>query len=420
MLEPTPLYGGNAEFLDALYEQYLRDPASVSERWRAYFDQLSPKPQQERAHGPIRAAIGARAQQQPAARVSAGSGADARQAAVSRLIQVWINRGHLVATIDPLGLMTRPQPRVLDLDYFGLTPGDLDTEFFTGSRTDAVPKRMKLRDILEQLRYIYGGNVGAEFAHVSDSEERLWLQDEFQNERIKGSFSPEERRSSPVATDRGRRPRALPAHQVRRSEALLARRRGGTDRLARRSHPRQRCGGHRGGGHRHGAPRPAQRARQCARQVSCGAVLGVRGCLRPQARQGLRRRQVPQRLLRRPAHPERQRAHGARLQPLASRGREPGRGRVGPRPPGALRRCPRGARPAAADSRRCGLRGPGRGDGDAAAVAGARLLHRRHRAPHHQQSGRLHDLRSPRRALDYLLQRRRQDAGSADLPRECR
>src|SRR5580658_4810346 len=195
MLEPTPLYGGNAEFLDALYEQYLRDPASVSERWRAYFDQLSPKPREERAHGPIRAAIGARAQQQPAARVSAGSGADARQAAVSRLIQVWINRGHLVATIDPLGLMTRPHPRVLDLDYFGLTPGDLDTEFFTGSLTDAVPKRMKLRDILEQLRYIYGGNVGAEFAHVSDSEERLWLQDEFQNERIKGSFSPEERRN---------------------------------------------------------------------------------------------------------------------------------------------------------------------------------------------------------------------------------
>src|ERR1700728_3830782 len=195
MLEPTPLYGANAEFLDALYEQYLRDPASVSERWRAYFDQLSPKPREERAHGPIRAAIGARAQQQPAARVSVGSGADARQAADARLIQVWITGGPVGAPIDPLGLMTRPQPRVLDLDYFGLTPGDLDTEFFTGSLTDAVPKRMKLRDILEQLRYIYGGNVGAEFAHVSDSEERLWLQDEFQNERIKGSFSPEERRS---------------------------------------------------------------------------------------------------------------------------------------------------------------------------------------------------------------------------------
>ena len=85
------------------------------------------------------------------------SGADARQAAVSRLIQVWINRGHLLASIDPLGLMPRPRPRVLDLDYFGLSPADLDTEFITGSRTDAVPKRMKLRDILAQLQYIYAG-----------------------------------------------------------------------------------------------------------------------------------------------------------------------------------------------------------------------------------------------------------------------
>jgi len=114
---------------------------------------------------------------------------------VSRLIQVWINRGHLLASIDPLALSPRPRPRVLDLDYFGLTPADLDTEFFTGSRTEAVPKRMKLRDILAQLQHIYAGNVGAEFAHVSDSEERLWLQDEFQEGRLKHRFSTEEQRN---------------------------------------------------------------------------------------------------------------------------------------------------------------------------------------------------------------------------------
>ncbi|HET9331396.1 MAG TPA: 2-oxoglutarate dehydrogenase E1 component, partial [Steroidobacteraceae bacterium] len=121
--------------------------------------------------------------------------ADARQAAVSRLIQVWINRGHLLASIDPLGLMTRPRPRVLDLEYFGLSPADLDTEFITGSRTPAVPKRMKLRDILAQLQYIYAGSVGAEFAHMSDSEERLWLQEEFQEGRLKHRFSTEEQRN---------------------------------------------------------------------------------------------------------------------------------------------------------------------------------------------------------------------------------
>ena len=42
MLEPTPPYGGNAEFLDSLYEQYLNDPASVEGEWRAYFDSIAP------------------------------------------------------------------------------------------------------------------------------------------------------------------------------------------------------------------------------------------------------------------------------------------------------------------------------------------------------------------------------------------
>ena len=114
---------------------------------------------------------------------------------MSRLIQVWINRGHLLASIDPLGLMTRPRPRVLDLEYFGLSPADLDSEFITGSRTPAVPKRMKLRDILAQLQYIYAGSVGAEFAHMSDSEERLWLQEQFQEGRLTHRFSAEEQRN---------------------------------------------------------------------------------------------------------------------------------------------------------------------------------------------------------------------------------
>jgi 2-oxoglutarate dehydrogenase E1 component len=193
MLEPTALYGGNADFLDALYEQYLRDPVSVAPEWRTYFASLGPAAA-EQAHSPVRAGIAERAAAGGAA-VAVPGGADARQAAVSRLIQVWTNRGHLLATIDPLALTRRPRPRVLDLDYFGLTPQDLDSEFFTGSRTPAIPKRMKLRDILSQLEYVYAGNVGAEFAHMSDSEERLWLQDQFQEGRLKGSFTPEERRN---------------------------------------------------------------------------------------------------------------------------------------------------------------------------------------------------------------------------------
>ncbi|HTT03459.1 MAG TPA: 2-oxoglutarate dehydrogenase E1 component [Steroidobacteraceae bacterium] len=200
MLEPTPLIGGNAGYLEALYEQYLERPASVPAEWRAYFEQLSRGASGERGHRAIREAIAARAGQGLTARVGAaeatpGTGASAKQAAVSRLIQIWSNRGHLVAQLDPLGLMQRPRPRVLELAYFGLSEADLDSEFFTNSRIEAVPKRMKLRDILAQLERIYAGPIGAEFAHVSNSEERLWLQDQFQSGRIRQRLSPDERRN---------------------------------------------------------------------------------------------------------------------------------------------------------------------------------------------------------------------------------
>jgi 2-oxoglutarate dehydrogenase E1 component len=197
MLEHTPLFGGNAAFLDALYEQYLRDPASVEEQWRRYFESLPGPKGEERAQAPIEAAIAERARQprRGEARGSPVPPVNAKQAAVSRLIQLWTNRAHLIAHLDPLGLLRPPRPHVLDLEYFGLTAADLDCEFFTGSRTEAVPQRMTLRQILKQLEFIYAGPIGAEFAHISESRERLWLQDRFQSGRLQHRFAAEEQRN---------------------------------------------------------------------------------------------------------------------------------------------------------------------------------------------------------------------------------
>ncbi len=114
---------------------------------------------------------------------------------MSRLIQVYANRGHLIANLDPLGLQEHVTPYVLDLAYFGLSDADLDTEFFTGSRNAAIPERATLKRILDDLRFIYADTIGAEFAHVSDTEERLWLQDSFQVARLQRRFSVDERKN---------------------------------------------------------------------------------------------------------------------------------------------------------------------------------------------------------------------------------
>jgi 2-oxoglutarate dehydrogenase E1 component len=81
------------------------------------------------------------------------------------------------------------------LQYFGLSDADLDTEFFTGSRNRVIPERTTLRNILRDLKFIYTDTIGAEFAHVSDSEERLWLQDGFQVARMQRRFSVDEKKN---------------------------------------------------------------------------------------------------------------------------------------------------------------------------------------------------------------------------------
>src|SRR5882672_8734336 len=195
----TPLAGGNASYVEALYEQFLTNPESVPADWRRFFSDnvRSGGNGHDVAHGPIRAAVLERARGRRAAQSSAVAGGSdsAKQGAVSRMIQLYVNRGHLIADLDPLGLTQRPVPRVLELGYFGLSAADLDTQFFTGSRTDAIARQATLRQILDQLKLIYCGTTGAEFAHISDSDERLWLQDRFQMMQLHERFGPAEQRA---------------------------------------------------------------------------------------------------------------------------------------------------------------------------------------------------------------------------------
>jgi 2-oxoglutarate dehydrogenase E1 component len=197
-LATTALSGANAAFIEDLYEQFLKDPSAVPPAWAAYFKRLQGGAGGEIAHTPIRERLLARLKSPPARsgpQSAESVGASAKQGAVSRLIQVYANRGHLIAKLDPLGLQDRGKPYVLELEYFGLSEADLDTEFFTGSRNPAMSERAKLKDILAELKFIYTDAIGAEFAHVSDTDERLWLQDNFQAARMQRRFSAEEKKN---------------------------------------------------------------------------------------------------------------------------------------------------------------------------------------------------------------------------------
>jgi 2-oxoglutarate dehydrogenase E1 component len=195
----TALSGGNADYIEDLYEQFLKDPSRIDPTWAAYFRRLQGGASGEVAHAPIRERLLAGLNSAPRATNGGQSdeagGASAKQGAVSRLIQVYANRGHLVANLDPLGLQERTKPYVLELEYFGLSDADLNTEFFTGSRNTVLPERAKLKDILADLKFVYTETIGAEFAHISNTDERLWLQDSFQVARMQRRFNADEKKN---------------------------------------------------------------------------------------------------------------------------------------------------------------------------------------------------------------------------------
>ena len=190
--ESSQLSGGNAAFIEDLYDNYLRDPASVAPAWKKYFDTFKGREAGDVPHSDAILRI-ERAQKLNGHAVAFATGTastDAqglKQTGVSRLVAAYRSRGHLAAKLDPLnmegsfsaadlkaiGLLPRPGAPDLDPAFHGLGDADLDTEFNTSFL--GGPGRLKLRDLVARLKKTYTGSIGAEFMHIRDANERRWV-----------------------------------------------------------------------------------------------------------------------------------------------------------------------------------------------------------------------------------------------------
>ncbi|MFW3171098.1 multifunctional oxoglutarate decarboxylase/oxoglutarate dehydrogenase thiamine pyrophosphate-binding subunit/dihydrolipoyllysine-residue succinyltransferase subunit [Geodermatophilus sp. CPCC 206100] len=96
-----------------------------------------------------------------------------KEARVIEVIESYRRNGHLMADTDPLEFKVRSHPD-LDILQHGLTLWDLDRKFPVGGF--AGEKLMALRDVLGVLRNSYCRTVGVEYMHITDPEERDWIQ----------------------------------------------------------------------------------------------------------------------------------------------------------------------------------------------------------------------------------------------------
>jgi 2-oxoglutarate dehydrogenase E1 component len=237
---PNP---SNLAFVEGLYEDYIKDPQSVSAEWRSYFEREvgahhgslgpsfsaysifnppAPRPVNgAAANGYVNGAsanghatnghvANGAALNVPALIAPHELAADLRhppfgsvhpsapsldiairQDRVDQLIRAYRVRGHMIANVDPLGI-NRPDHRELDPSYYKLTDDDMDRTF--SSRTIFGTETLTLRQILERLRNTYCRSIGVEFMHIHDIDSKNWLQ-----ERMEGT---ENRLEIPVERQR--------------------------------------------------------------------------------------------------------------------------------------------------------------------------------------------------------------------------
>ncbi|MFR0672874.1 2-oxoglutarate dehydrogenase E1 component [Enterobacterales bacterium AW_CKDN230030176-1A_HGKHYDSX7] len=194
MWESAHLSGGNAAYVEELYELYLHDPNAVPEEWRTYFQKLPAEGSTatDVPHSAIRDHFVLLAKNQRRAQpVSAGSVSsehEKKQVEVLRLIQAFRMRGHQAAKLDPLGLWQRPAPVDLSINHYGLTNADLDTTFRAGDLYIGK-EEASLREIIEALEKTYCRTIGAEFTHIVDSEQRSWFQQRLESVRGRPDYS---------------------------------------------------------------------------------------------------------------------------------------------------------------------------------------------------------------------------------------
>ncbi|WP_181700672.1 2-oxoglutarate dehydrogenase E1 component [Chthonobacter albigriseus] len=219
------LYGGNAAYIEDLYATYEKDPASVDAEWREFFAGLGEAKEAVNANaqgapwkrpdwpivpnGELVAALDGnwgetakkvekKIQDKVAEKGTGITEAQLQQATrdstrALMMIRAYRMRGHLHANLDPLGLAKKVDPTELEPASFGFSEADMDRRIFIDNVLGlefATP-----RQILEILQRTYCSTIGVEFMHISNAEEKGWIQERIEGPDKQITFTREGKRA---------------------------------------------------------------------------------------------------------------------------------------------------------------------------------------------------------------------------------
>ncbi|MBE0655581.1 MAG: 2-oxoglutarate dehydrogenase E1 component [Bacteroidales bacterium] len=166
------LGSGDISTINALYEQYRKDPASLDPSWKKFFEgfEFATRNYQE---------------------TEPGSEFVDKEFKVINYIDAYRKRGHLFTETNPVRTRRKYFP-TLDIENYELEENDLDREFYAGKQIGIG--KAKLRDIIDYLKKTYCASIGPEYMFIRNPEKIKWLTARIEKDMNRTGFSPMEKK----------------------------------------------------------------------------------------------------------------------------------------------------------------------------------------------------------------------------------
>lgn len=175
------LSGTNLTFVTELYARYLKNPQSVDQSWQQLFSQLDDdgvallQDIQGASWGCSSSIVEPEVEGTSTAPQAVQDRNDTLLSIRAlMLIRAYRVRGHLMACFDPLGLEGRDPHPELEYQNYGFSEADLDKSIFIDHVLGL--EFATLREILQILHETYCGNIGVEFMHIQEPDQKSWIQ----------------------------------------------------------------------------------------------------------------------------------------------------------------------------------------------------------------------------------------------------
>ena len=200
------LQGSNSPFIEKLYLQYLRNPLSIPQSWKEFFDGLDEDQEtiKKEIQGPSWAPIKRNdlkiqteekflpKDEETSSNgnlVFEGNKEKEKQESVKAiaLIRAYRIRGHLIANLDPLGMMERKYLHELHPADHGFKKEDYNKKIYLHSYMDRG--YATINEIISFLKKTYCSSIGVEYMHISDPIEKIWFRERMEKKENQIKFT---------------------------------------------------------------------------------------------------------------------------------------------------------------------------------------------------------------------------------------